>query len=759
MNEYIDLKHNGVLFPSWILQNFKQYKLPPVIRSPDEDPCNIVHKQELHKYQTFLGNYIGPNSPYNECLLYHGMGSGKTVTVINLINLMYAADPNTNIVILIKASLHTDPWMNNLRRWLHREKQEENMDVTNTKIYQNVHLLHYDSPFADKDFMDLMKKLDLTKRTMFVIEESHNFIRNVYSNINTSGHRARIIYDYILKFKIENHMTKVLLLSATPIVNVPYELSLIFNLLRPGILPSSEAEFNRMFVTDSLYPVLRPDKKNLFERRIMGLVSYYVGATPDLYAELNLKHLNLPMSDYQYDIYRIFEKMENDIEQRMKKRGKVAKLYRTYTRQACNFVFPHVNEKIRGDLRPRPKDFNITDLQADSVEKAKQANEQAEEYIKAMNKFVSATKRHFEKIMDNSKRKLKDDLDDFKENYDKYEKDFKIYYENAKNISDITKALYECSPKMIANTFYTYVCPGKVMIFSNYVYMEGLDMQKVYLELAGISVCEYHGRIERELRNKTKELYNADDNIRGEIIKVILLSPSATEGIQLYNMRLELILEPYWNDVRTEQVIGRGHRQCSHKQLKQSERKLDVIRLKVIKPNTRDSDDTENMTADEIVEDIAKAKSNLNETFINALKEAAVDCVLFKSHNQMSKSYNCFNFQESLLLTKNIGAAYKDDIKDDIKYDIGLYAPNTKIERIRVTKIRGVFIDSYDSNNKPLYTEPQFYWLNSKTSIVYDYDTHYPVGKLHMENDEVIKIDAHTYVISNKINIPNLKFN
>ena len=80
----------------------------------------------------------------------------------------------------------------------------------------------------------------------------------------------------------------------------------MFNMLRPGIFPTSESEFNRTFITESTYPILNPLKKNMFERRILGLVSYYIGATPDLYARQELKYVNLPMSEYQYNIYRHF---------------------------------------------------------------------------------------------------------------------------------------------------------------------------------------------------------------------------------------------------------------------------------------------------------------------------------------------------------------------------------------------------------------------------------------------------------------------
>ena len=43
-------------------------------------------------------------------------------------------------------------------------------------------------------------------------------------------------------------------------------------------------------------------------------------------------------------------------------------------------------------------------------------------------------------------------------------------------------------------------------------------------------------------------------------------------------------------------------------------------------------------------------KNNLLISFIEAIKEIAVDCELFQSHNMMSSKYKCFKFNEETLL-------------------------------------------------------------------------------------------------------------
>ena len=77
-NNYIDFKVNGRLFPLWVLQNLKKYKLKPIIKVAGEDPCKKSSNDEvleIRQYQQFTGAYLDYRSPYKNILLYHGLGS------------------------------------------------------------------------------------------------------------------------------------------------------------------------------------------------------------------------------------------------------------------------------------------------------------------------------------------------------------------------------------------------------------------------------------------------------------------------------------------------------------------------------------------------------------------------------------------------------------------------------------------------------------------------------------------------------------
>lgn len=770
MDKKINLEINGKLFPSWVLLNFKKYQLPEINRKKGEDPCNEILKKEITMYQDFLGQYLSYNSPAKEILVYHGLGSGKTVSAINIYNVLFNNNPKWNVFLLIKASLKNDPWLKDLNEWIEKEDREQRMS--------NIKFVHYDSPFADRDFLDVMKKADSSRENIFIFDEIHNFIRNVYNNISTKkGKRAQVIYDYIQQEKIDNSDTRIILLSATPAVNNPYELALIFNLLRPGSFPSNEAIFNQKFISSTNYQSLNEKTKNQFQRRIMGLVSYYIGATPDKFAKKTTHYRNLIMTKYHEEIYNYFEEIEEKKEKLRKQlsRGKIGNdmsTYASYTRQACNFVFPNINEKVNGEKRPRPGQFKIKDKEAVIIDEGKNSNEIKEfkkskeevlEYVKATRVYVNELINYFKNIHRSDKNNnytLQDDINKF---LNKYKGDFiKFMDDNNTQRSKLLVIFNRCSPKMVNIIFNILVSPGSTMVYSNYVEMEGLMIFKIYLQFFGYSeyssqalstdkskdnfrYTEYHGGIDKDIREENKKVFNNTKNLYGKIIKIIMISPAGAEGINLANVRQVHVMEPYWNEVRIEQVIGRAIRQCIHKELPMEERTVDVYRYKVLRSSGKE-------TSDEVMENISRKKNNLLISFIEAIKEVAVDCELFKNHNMMGSKYNCFKFNEQSLFENNVGPSYNKNFSFDDKMNDGSNSLDSYKKRIKVKKVK--VVKNMGDNN---YTDPIFAWLYEDNGVIYDYDLDFPIGRLEMKNNEYTKLDRDTYIIDKIVKIPLFK--
>ena len=105
---------------------------------------------------SFAASYLDFRSPYKDILLYHGLGSGKTATSINIYNILYNYNPDWNVFILIKASLKNDPWMKDIKKWLTLKDYDD--------MLKNIKFIHFDAPNADKNFIDIVKQSDIMKR-------------------------------------------------------------------------------------------------------------------------------------------------------------------------------------------------------------------------------------------------------------------------------------------------------------------------------------------------------------------------------------------------------------------------------------------------------------------------------------------------------------------------------------------------------------------------------------------------------------------
>jgi superfamily II DNA or RNA helicase len=769
--DFLNLEVNGRLFPSWILQNFKKYYLEEIKRAIGSDPCAVAEeKQTLRKYQEFVSKFMDYRSPYKSVMLYHGLGSGKTATAIATYNALYNFSSLWNVFILIKATLENKPWIEDLNRWLNQDEKIKK------EMRSNVKFIHYDSPFADRDFIEAVRSVDASKKSLFIIDEAHNFINNVYNNVTgQTGRRASSIYDYMVREKKDNDETRIILISATPIINNPFELALIFNLLRPGIFPNSELKFEEKYVSTGKIKQLNPSAKNMFQRRILGLASFYIGETPDLYAKKRLIQKEVVMSDYQTDIYNSFEFIEKQMEiRRMQNRSEEGS-FMSYTRQSSNFVFPTINDKINGERRPRPNQFKLADIDAAKIMEGKtdefkesikdmETIKAADLYKRTLEDFILSTDKFFmKKNAEDIKNKhtIQDDIKIFKE---KYNFKYKKFMDEHKNKSSLLQALYDCSCKMTAILFYGLRSKGPILVYSQFVSAEGLQMFKIYLKQVEFNpygegenyyqFLEYHGGIDDVKRKKTIEIFNQIENLDGKLVKYILIAPAGSEGISLRNIRQIHIMEPFWNETRIMQLIGRAIRQCYHKDLPMEERTVDVFRYKSVKKNGEP-------TVDEKIADLANRKQILIESFLMTVKEAAVDCKLFENHNMMSGKYQCFQFNESSLFDPQVGPAYNEDVYYDSKLNNGLNSMNSELKTVKVIKILGIKIFKTDSKDEGIKQKPENYWFNPSTRIVYDFELEFPIGRVKLDDEglpkkEIINDESY-YIIEELIDIPKTR--
>jgi hypothetical protein len=113
-----------------------------------------------------------------------------------------------------------------------------------------------------------------------------------------------------------------------------------------------------------------------------------------------------------------------------------------------------------------------------------------------------------------------------------------------------------------------------------------------------------------------------DNNKDGAKIKVVLISRAGSEGVDFKFIRQVHILDPWYTMNRIEQIIGRGVRSFSHKDLPFEKRNVEIYLHGTILPDNKEE------AADLYVYRVAEYKAVQMGRVARILKETAVDCLL-----------------------------------------------------------------------------------------------------------------------------------
>ena len=211
----------------------------------------------------------------------------------------------------------------------------------------------------------------------------------------------------------------------------------------------------------------------------------------------------------------------------------------------------------------------------------------------------------------------------------------------------------------------------------------------------------------------------ASNNLYGEIIKVLMITASGAEGISLKNVRYVHITEPYWHPVRIEQVIGRARRICSHQDLPEALRTVEVFMYLMtfsqkqlnsdesIELRLKDKSKLDNLTpitSDEALYETATIKEEVNVKILQAVKEASIDCALHSRAGD-KEQLQCFNFgsvnSSKFSYQPSIDQEESDTVADKNKTKITWKAVELKVDGIKYAfnKLTGEMFDM-DSYNR-----------------------------------------------------------
>lgn len=550
------------------------YKKFKITKNRSFDSICFPKQYELQLPQQFMSEYLNPDTPYKSILIYHRIGAGKSCTAIRIAE---SWKEKRNVVVVLPASLKGN-FRDELRslcaenNYLTKSERSKMLELyPASDEYKEIiarsdkRIDKYYKIYSYNKFIELAQNDDISLRnTILIIDEVQNMV-------SEDGSYYKILYDLIDRAPDE---LRIVLLSATPMFDKPAEIALTMNLLKiPNELPVG-ADFEKKFIkTVKRNGIIHQETKNLdyFKKAIKGYVSYFRGAPPYVFPELYVKYVKCEMSEFQYKAYK--DVMKNDNSD-----------FSSYRRILTSKELALKSLSVRN----LPNDFFIgTRVVSNVVFPNRKIGEEG---------FVSFKKK---KIL---------------ENLEMYSTKFN------KMMIKINKS------------------KGKVFVYSGFKEFGGIKSFTRVLDAFGYkNYSEYGPGIKRyalwsgdenmNYKNEIKAVYNGLNNIKGRHIKILCGSPSIKEGVSLKAVRQVHVLEPYWNQSRLDQIIGRASRFCSHMDLSEEER---IVKVYIyIATSIIDGE----KTVDEYIQHLAAQKNKLIKEFETAIKEAAVDCELNKKAN------------------------------------------------------------------------------------------------------------------------------
>jgi hypothetical protein len=480
---------------------------------------------------------------------------------------------------------------------------------------------------------------------------------------------------------------KIVTILSNPKYNLDVQLGSIEVTLYKA-LPDESDSFLSMFVDEDSG---NAKNINLFQRRILGLTSYFRSAQEQLLPSYvktetgDIYHIvKTDMSPQQFGIYEKIRKQEADREKKSNKNKRrktgvdeemynISSTYRIFSRAACNFTFPPSIERPIPNMK---EDQELKETDFDAIPTEQRTN--MDEYEFPDEEQVDAA----ENILNEQ------EMDTYIKRIEKALKDVSQLNEETNESQFLSKStLPMLSPKFskILENLSDPDNEGLHLLYSHFRTIEGIGIMKLILEANGFAEFKlgknndswmiiekeeninkpkfvlYTGTETAEEKEIIRNIYNgmwdfvplsiatklrerSENNMYGEAIKIIMITSSGAEGINLRNTRFVHIVEPYWNMVRIEQVVGRARRICSHQDLPVAMRNVKVF-LYLTQMSKEQKTDEKNIeirirdlsridkktpvTTDETLFEIASLKEKINNQILQAVKETAIDCNLY----------------------------------------------------------------------------------------------------------------------------------
>ncbi len=334
--------------------------------------------KHLYDYQYNTSKYFLDNNHINGLLLYYGTGYGKTLTTIYMSEKYRISNPEYKVIIIANKSLK-EGFKKEFIKYYNLIDKSKTINDIEFILEENYTFIAINSPILYKQILKLDNLddnvpeifINTLENKLIIIDEAHNFFNSIANN----SKNAVSLYDLILK----TNKKKLLFLTATPIINNPFELVSCFNMLRTlsndtniKLLPENINDFENYFINMDNKKLKNTD---ILKNRIFGLTSYYGKLYDDSKVKSKfpkqLKTIieNIPMSYKQYIKYQLYRKEEKEqnlskytnknTSERFKGKSNNIQTYRIKTRLVSNFLLPDYCYIINPNTNKIEKDIDL----------------------------------------------------------------------------------------------------------------------------------------------------------------------------------------------------------------------------------------------------------------------------------------------------------------------------------------------------------------------------------------------------------------
>lgn len=498
--------------------------------------------------------------------------------------------------------------------------------------------------------------------SIFIVDEVHNLRLNILDedkprrskkDINTIRYQ-QFVYRHLFALFHAVKRSKIMLLTATPMINEPSEVAYIMNLILPEgtdengrdrQLPTGSKNKNMYDLPENKNATMEKDgiyRLNDLEPYFRGLISYVraldTGAIPT-YENKKIRDITesdgiigdfvvypTEMSKEQWVIYQKAQSNPSIVKGNDEhKKDAFGRLLQ----QISNFVFPDGSTGTRG--------FNNTD------------------YIKPEGKYYRATK-NFKKLLSNKRelRKLSPKFDNIIHLCKKNPGNCWCYSDLVKGSGGILLGLCMEARGFVRFAERDSVLDKNKKLRDKFTVINKSG-QRVIKKQLRYAILLSGNAIENGIIIET---FNSEQNKNGALIKVLIGSPMSQSGINLSNVLQIHLIGPSWNQSISYQAESRAIRSTSHDLLLEDKRQ--ELISKDENPNMASIDIViyrhcsvygNQKTLDIRKYEVSESKDRRNKRILRMMKECAVDCFVNYKRN-------------TRILTENIDDNEDDDYDD-----------------------------------------------------------------------------------------------